>query len=167
MRAIFRSICILLLLSGVGNAWANEVLEAAAEKAVQAGFTEMERQLIVKYLGGETEQPALRSGIVFNNVSLQKKKEQHLPAGLQKKPLPPGLAAQLQRNGTLPPGLAKRSLPADLEKQLSPLTAGYERSLLDDLTVVLIETATNRIIDMIVDPVSGEKSKPVQKKNDR
>ena len=162
----FRAICILLLLLGMGNARANEILEAAAGKAIQAGFTELERQLIEKYLDGEPQPAAPRSGIVFNNVSLQKKKEQSLPAGLQKKPLPPGLAAQLQRNGTLPPGLAMRALPPDLEKQLPPLPAGYERSILDDLTVILIETATHRIVDMIVDTVGEQNNKPARK-NDR
>lgn len=135
---------------------AGEVIESAAVRAVEAGFTELERQLIRRYLGGE---PAgqTRSGIVFNNATLQKQREQRqLPAGLQKKPLPPGLAAQLQRNGTLPPGLSKKALPADLERQLPPVRPGYERSILDDLTVVLIETATNRIIDIIFDTVAGE-----------
>lgn len=156
MRNPFRIILILLLVLGSGTSPANEVLEAAAEKAVQARFTELERQLIEKYFG-EAEQPtAPRSGIVFNNVSLQKKKQQ--AAALQKKPLPPGIGAQLKRNGTLPPGLAKRALPADLENQLPPVAAGYERAVLDDLTVVLIQIATNQIVDMIVETVTDKNS---------
>jgi hypothetical protein len=57
---------------------------------------------------------------------------------------------QLQRNGTLPPGLAKRALPADLESQLPPVKKGYQRSILEDLTIVLIEEATGRIADIII-----------------
>lgn len=153
MRNPVKAIITLLLLFGLGSNQANEIIDAAAGKAVEAGFTELERQLIQRYLGGETAAPA-KSGIVFNNVTLQKKKAQATPVVLKKKPLPPGLAAQLQRNGTLPPGLAKQQLPADLEKQLSPLPAGYERSILDDLTVVLVETASRRIVDIIIDTVT-------------
>jgi hypothetical protein len=44
-------------------------------------------------------------------------------------------------------------LPADLVRQLPPVREGYERSILEDMTVVLIETATGRIADIIVDAV--------------
>jgi hypothetical protein len=63
--------------------------------------------------------------------------------------LPPGLAKQLARNGTLPPGLAKRSLPDDLMVQLAPRPAGYEFILIDD-RVMLIQAATNLILDVLV-----------------
>ncbi|MGH6929439.1 MAG: hypothetical protein ACREEV_14060, partial [Dongiaceae bacterium] len=79
-----------------------------------------------------------------------KKKHGHLPPGLAKKgSLPPGLAKQLARNGTLPPGLAKRSLPDDLMGQLAPRPAGYEFILIDD-RVMLIQAATNLILDVLV-----------------
>jgi hypothetical protein len=79
-----------------------------------------------------------------------KKKHGHLPPGLAKKgTLPPGLAKQLARNGTLPPGLAKRGLPDDLMVRLAPRPAGYEFILVDD-RVMLIQAATNLILDVLV-----------------
>ena len=143
---------LLLTISSV-NIHANEVIDTAANKAIEAGFTELERQLIINYIDSDVPQPQpSRSGMVFNNATLKKKQEKTLPPGLAKKQeLPPGLAAQLQRNGTLPPGLEKRSLPARLEQQLPPVREGHERSMLDDLTVVLVETATKRIVDIIFD----------------
>lgn len=166
MRNVFRTSLALYLLISLGSTFANEV-NTGADNAMQAGFTEIERQLIIKYMGGQTDKPA-KSGIVYNNASLQKKKEQGLPPGLaEKKALPPGLAAQLQNNGTLPPGLAKRNLPADLDRQLPPVRAGHERSVLDDLTIVLVETATQRIVDIIFDAVSETDTNTWQGKNDR
>jgi len=164
VQRLIQTTMTLFLFAGLTSAYANEVIEAAAGKAIEAGFTELERQLIKKYLGGDTEKPATR-GVVYNNATLKKKQEQSLPPGLaQKKELPPGLAAQLKRNGTLPPGLAKRSLPDDLVKQLPPAPEGYERSILDDLTVVLVETATNRIVDIIFDAVTDDGASSPQKK---
>jgi len=165
MRNVYRTSLALCLLINLGSVFANEVIKSVADNAMQAGFTEIERQLIIKYMGGQTDKPA-KSGSA--NASLQKKKEQGLPPGLtQKKALPPGLAAQLQRNGTLPPGLAKRNLPVDLDRQLPPLRAGYERSILDDLTIVLVETATQRIVDVIFDAVTETDNNTSQGKNDR
>ncbi len=138
---------ILLFCTGLSMATEPTTNAATATTGVE-GFTALERGLIKRYFDGETE-PLGRSGIVFNKVTLEKKKEQAFPGGMPKKELPPDLAAQLQRNNTFPPGLAKRALPAMLEKQLPPVPAGYERSQLDDLTIVLIETETQRIVDMI------------------
>lgn len=120
-----------------------------ANENSQPGFSESDRNVIQQYFA-PAPAPDLPPGMVFNNASLKKKKL------LQKKPLPPGLAAQLQKNGTLPPGLAKNALPADLEKKLPAVTDGYERAVLDDLTVVLIEVATNRIVDLVHASVTKE-----------
>lgn len=135
MRKCFHSLGYLLLILSSGAAIANE--------DTPAGFSESERQVIQQYFA-PAPAPKLPSGMVFNNASLQKKKL------LEKKPLPPGLAAQLQKNGTLPPGLAKNALPADLETKLPAVPTGYERAVLDDLTVILIEVATNRIVDLVL-----------------
>ena len=43
------------------------------------------------------------------------------------KPLPPGIAKNLERGKPLPPGIAKRSLPNDLLVRLPPVADGYER----------------------------------------
>ena len=73
------------------------------------------------------------------------------PPGLARKDsLPPGLARQLERNGTLSPGLAKRDLPTDLEAKLPQAEAGLERVIVDN-DVVLIEQATGRILDILKD----------------
>jgi hypothetical protein len=72
-----------------------------------------------------------------------------LPPGLAKKgTLSPGLAGQLQRNGTLPTGVTKHELPDDLLAQLQPRPAEYEFIVVDD-RVLLIQTATNLILDML------------------
>jgi hypothetical protein len=73
------------------------------------------------------------------------------PPGLARKDSPPpGLARQLERNGTLPPGLARRDLPADLEAKLPRAEAGRKRVIVDN-DVILIEQATGRILDILKD----------------
>ena len=153
MQKFIHYVITVFLLCGTGLSMANEPTTNAATAGTGVeGFTALERGLINRYFDGETE-PLGRSGIVFNKVTLEKKKEQAFPGGMPQKALPPDLAAQLQRNNTFPSGLSRRALPAMLEKQLPPVPAGYERSQLDDLTVVLIETGTQRVVDMITDIV--------------
>ncbi len=64
----------------------------------------------------------------------------NLPPGLAKRggDLPPGLAAQLRRNGTLPPGLQKRiqPFPRTLLDQLSPLPTGYRYGIVDEHVII-------------------------------
>ena len=75
-----------------------------------------------------------------------------MPPGLAKRDeLPPGLARQLTERGTLPPGLAKRDLPADLAGKL-PRRGKTSRVIVDD-DVVLIDNATERVLDVIGDIV--------------
>lgn len=64
--------------------------------------------------------------------------------------LPPGLEKHLERNGQLPPGLAGRDLPAGLSGQLPPLRQGTRRIVVDR-DVVLIDIATNVVIDVLID----------------
>ncbi len=83
---------------------------------------------------------------------VQKAKSSHngLPPGLAKRDrLPPGLQKQIQRNGSLPPGLAKRGLPGDLRGQL-PHRRGQDYRVVGS-DIVLIETATNVILDIMKD----------------
>jgi hypothetical protein len=159
MRTLLVAATGLVLLSGIKVI--NVVAaEETTTQAVVTGFTSIERMLITKYIGNAESKTVGNRVMVFNNATLKQKQEQDLPPGLAKrKDLPPGLAAQLQRNGTLPDGLAKRSLPAELEKQLPPVPPGYERSILDDMTVVLLETATRRIVDVILDPLTANSIK--------
>ena len=74
-----------------------------------------------------------------------------LPPGLAKKgKLPPGLDKQLKRNGRLPPGLMKNPLPYEAASHLPPPPQGTERVIVGS-SVVLLERATNRILDVLTD----------------
>jgi len=77
-----------------------------------------------------------------------------LPPGLAKRggKLPPGLQKQLDRNGTLPPGLQKRlePFPIDLERRLPSLPTIYRRGTIGS-DVVILDTRTQRIVDIIYD----------------
>jgi len=131
---------------------AGDMATAAVEKAVDAGFSELERQIIEKYFGGY---PTKEKQEMDEPKSKKKGKKKGLPPGLAKKEkLPPGLERQLQRNGTLPPGLAKRELPEDLDQQLPEPVEGFERTIVEN-AVVLVEKATGRIADIIQDVVVG------------
>lgn len=64
--------------------------------------------------------------------------------------LPPGLENHLERNGQLPPGLTGRDLPAGLSGQLPQARQGTRRIIVDR-DVVLIDIATNVVIDVLID----------------
>jgi Ni/Co efflux regulator RcnB len=66
------------------------------------------------------------------------------------KPLPPGIAMNLERGKALPPGIAKQRLPDSLLRQLPPLPRGYERVIVDG-KVLLVEVATQVIRDVLSD----------------
>ena len=135
---------------------AEDIATSALEKAVDAGFSELERDLIGKYYQRHQTSKTY-SDEDRTSKTKNKKSRKGLPPGLAKRDeLPPGLAKQLQKNGTLPPGLAKRSLPSDLERQLPPPPRGYERQIIEDATVVLINKATGKIADIIYDAVTGK-----------
>jgi hypothetical protein len=128
-----------------------EMGKAAVEKAIDAGFSELERQIIEKYFGGYPDEET-----EVEDEGKVKSKKKGLPPGLAKREkLPPGLERQLQRNGTLPPGLAKRELPADLDQQLPEPPEGFERTIVAN-AVILVEKATGRIADIIKDVVVGD-----------
>ena len=145
------SLCLLplVLIAVTPSASADDIFKAAIEKALVAGFTEVERQLIKKYLGDQYVE------VVTEDSSPKKwknkKGKKGLPPGLAKRDsLPPGLAKQLQKNGVLPPGLAKRNLPSDLERRLHPLPDDYERRVIEGAAIVLVHKATGRIIDTVL-----------------
>ncbi len=68
--------------------------------------------------------------------------------------LPPGLQKHIEKYGTLPPGLAKKELPPGLAKRLGSTRSGLERLIVDG-DVVLVETATGIVLDIIKDIVTG------------
>jgi hypothetical protein len=124
--------------------------ESVIEKAIESGFTELEKQIIEKYFDKNKNETK-----VSDEKDKKKDKSKKLPPGLAKKEkLPPGLANQLERNGTLPPGLAKRDLPADLQSELPNPAEGLERAIVDN-AVVLVEKATGRIVDILKDIVTN------------
>ena len=127
-----------------------DMAKAVIDKAIEGGFTELEKQIIDKYFKKTNNETN-----TSDRKNKNKKKKKGLPPGLAKKEkLPPGLAKQLERNGTLPPGLAKRDLPTDLESELPDPVEGLERTIVDN-AVVLVEKATGRIIDIMKDVVTG------------
>jgi hypothetical protein len=68
------------------------------------------------------------------------------------KPLPPGIAKNLERGKPLPPGIARQRLPDSLLRQLPPVRGGYERVIVDG-RVLLVEVATQVIHDVLLDVV--------------
>ncbi len=148
-----KQLMILLILNAVGlysipSSADDDMAKAVIDKAIEGGFTELEKQIIDKYF------KKINTETNSNETQNKKKnKKKGLPPGLAKKEkLPQGLAKQLEKNGTLPPGLAKRDLPADLESELPDPVEGLERAIVDN-TVVLVEKATGRIIDILKDVV--------------
>jgi Ni/Co efflux regulator RcnB len=68
------------------------------------------------------------------------------------KPLPPGIAKNLARGKPLPPGIAKQRLPDDLIRRLPPVSAGYERVIVDG-RLLLVAVATQVIADVLSDVI--------------
>ena len=109
---------------------------AAAGNSNPPGFTDAEKKIIEEYV---LEHPGARP-------------QSGNPAGHKakgKKPLPPGIAKNLQRGKPLPPGIAKNYLPDDLSARL-PKRPGYERVIIDG-RVILVEIATGIVRDILED----------------
>jgi hypothetical protein len=105
-------------------------------------LTEIERRLIASYYQRQ-----------YDDWDHQNhgngRKNKGLPPGIAKKgTLPPGLEKQLVRNGTLPPGLGAMPLPYELAVQLPP-RPGSQRLLILDDKVMLVQAATNLILDVL------------------
>ena len=138
--------------------------QSATERIAGAVFSEMERQVIREGLSRMGVDPDARVGDVERGQDRdqdgdrekpdkgkdKKGKGKHgrgggMPPGLAKRDqLPPGLA----KRDRLPPGLAERDLPDDVNRQLPPPPSGTRRTMVGD-TVMLVDTATNTILDII------------------
>jgi hypothetical protein len=132
----------LALLGGLG---ADKV---QAESIDDIFIGELEKRLIASYyhrqLVAYQQSPEYQKGKGKNNH-----KHKGLPPGLAKKgKVPPGIAKQLARNNHLPPGLEYRPLPHDLIVQMPPLQPGYIYRIVDD-RVLLIRAASNVILDVL------------------
>jgi hypothetical protein len=81
-----------------------------------------------------------------------------MPHGLAKREgdLPKGLAMQLEKNGHLPPGLEKRELPDEVSSQLPVRIKGQDIVIVED-DVVLVDTVTNTVLDILKDVVGNKK----------
>lgn len=151
-RYLIHCVTSLMLLISFSSYADTETTKAVLDKAIEGGFSELEKQVIEKYFKDVRNDAAEDNN---NTKNKKKSKKKDLPPGLAKKEkLPPGLEKQLERNGTLPPGLAKRNLPTDLDKDLPEPLEGLERTIVDQ-SVVLVEKATGRIVDILKDVVTG------------
>jgi hypothetical protein len=105
-------------------------------------LTEIERRLIASYYQRHYDDWG-------NGNRGNGRKNKGLPPGIAKKgTLPPGIYKQLVRNGSLPPGLGAMPLPYDLAMQLPPRPNGQRLLIVDD-KVLLVQAATNLILDVL------------------
>ena len=123
------------------------------EQVIDRVFTTVERRILRRYYearGGSTEEESNRR----KHGKRGKGKSKGMPPGLAKRggDLPPGLA---KRGVTLPPGLAKR-LPRDLNRELPPRSSQYRRVVVDN-DIVLIDAATNKVLDILEDIITGRR----------
>jgi hypothetical protein len=115
------------------------------DEVVDIVFEELERVIIEEYFGYGADQ---------GNGNKDKDKNKGLPPGLAKRDqLPPGLARQVERNGTLPPGLRTYDLPSDLLSRLPSSPKGTRRVVVGN-DVVLIREGTRYILDVIKDVIA-------------
>lgn len=118
-------------------------------------FGEVERRIIEDYFGikpVQVEDDDYGKG-KGKHKNKGRGKSKQFPPGLAKRGhLPPGLAKRSQ----LPPGLAKRDIPPELAAQLGFPPQGTERAIVDN-NVVLIETATGLVLDILQGVLTGAK----------
>ncbi|MFQ6016857.1 MAG: hypothetical protein ACE5KF_01565 [Kiloniellaceae bacterium] len=129
------------------------LLLAAAELTDAAGKGQSQGQSKGKSGEVTTQQvigaaiSAAERAIIGNYIQKARTSQQGLPPGLaMRAQLPPGLQKHIERTGRLPPGLQKR-LPGDL-RALLPRRVGEDFRVVGD-DIVLIETATNVILDVM------------------
>ena len=125
------------------------------EQVIDRVFTTVERRILRRYYEarhGEAADSGDRHNKRRHKGNGKGKKHKGMPPGLAKRGgnLPPGLA---KRGGKLPPGLAKR-LPRDLRQDLPPRSPKYRRVIVDN-DIVLIDAATNKVLDILEDVIRG------------
>jgi len=110
---------------------------SGVETVTGAAFTERERQLVEEYFG---KMPVSTKTAATPEPDGDDVGGTDTPA-----------ETNLAQNDPLPPGLVQRDLPADLLEQMPPPPAGFERQIVGDSAVVLIDQATGRVADIIKD----------------
>jgi len=150
-----RGVLIFAFLSILTPQAINAQTNTTGVEITQVLFSELEKQIMKRYFG--VDSVGTQEGTEKNTTSKGKGKKSNkgkkkgLPPGLAKrKELPPGLAKQK----SLPPGLAKRELPEHLEDQLPKSAPGTERVIIED-SVILIEKATSKVLDILENVVLG------------
>lgn len=156
MRNIFILAFALIAFYALPAKAADKALDAAGKRIIHRVFNETEKAIIEEYFGKK---------VLGDEGGKKGKGGKKMPPGLAKRDeLPPGLARQVERNGHLPPGLAKRDLPDDLKKRLPPAGKGVKRVIAGD-DIVLIEEATDIVLDVIYGAAGGDKSGKGKKYN--
>lgn len=138
-----------------------------SEQIVDRVFTSVERRILRRYYearqgsSSERESGSMERGYKGQGGKHKGKKNKGMPQGKKNKGMPPGLA---KRGGNLPPGLAKRGddlppglakrLPRDLMHELPPRSSDYRRVVVDN-DIVLIDAATNKVLDILEDALLG------------
>lgn len=127
------------------------------EQVIDRVFTNVERRILRRYYdarSGGSADDGRHSNKRAHKGKGKGKKHKGMPPGLAKRGgnLPPGLA---KRGGKLPPGLAKR-LPGDLRRELPPRSREFRRVVVDN-DIVLIDAATNKVLDILEDVILGRR----------
>jgi len=145
-------ILFLFLIFGLvtqGHIFSPAHAGVTGDKTIDVIFSEVEKRLVREYFGDDDAE---------KKSSTKKKKKGgkgKTPPGLAKRDkLPPGLARHVEKHGTLPPGLESRGLPPGLEVELPTVKKGTERVIVDR-DVVLIEQATGKVLDVIIDVIKN------------
>jgi hypothetical protein len=117
---MIRATFVLLVCAAVGMT--DAAAQEQAPPQAPPGFSQVERETIREYFANHRHDA---------------------------KPLPPGIAKNLQRGRALPPGIAKRQLPTALIEQLPPREseAKVEVSIFGD-RIVLLE-ASGIVVDIL------------------
>lgn len=125
------------------------------EQVIDRVFTTVERRILRRYYEARHGDPGAgqqRSNKRGHKGKAKGKKHKSMPPGLAKRGgnLPPGLA---KRGDKLPPGLAKR-LPRDLRRDLPHRSPKFRRVVVDN-DIVLIDAATNKVLDILEGVIAG------------
>lgn len=111
-----------------GGSITERVIEGVATGVLGAILTDEERRIIHRWFG------------------------EH-PDAVRTKALPPGIRKKLARGGAMPPGIAMQVMPDELYRQL-PRRYGHHYEIVGT-DVVLVDTATRIIIDVLKDVLRG------------